>query len=247
MSVRMKPFVLFIVGSLIATAPDALGDCCFVAAQQGAVVPGAARVPETTVVASGLPPEQVPNSPAAAVAAAKPQALPAIEALLRLDDTLASARASLGEANVVLRQLDGSEGETFVGWVLYPGDPARSIDVFLDDAGEHPLILRVRGSVGAWTRADGVHLGMSSVELQALNGKPFGFSGFGWDLGGIVTNWRGGRLDPENWAGSGVTLCPPPEQDIDDYPSGDREYASDDPSMRGRPLRVCQFGAVVGK
>lgn len=48
---------------------------------------------------------------------------------------------------------------------------------------------------GKWKSCTGVYLGMSTDDLQKLNGRPFKFSGFGWDYGGGVFGWDGGTLD----------------------------------------------------
>lgn len=168
-----------------------------------------------------------------------------IESLLRPDDTLASAQERLGVTAVEARELDGAEGETFQGWVLYPADPKRSIDVILDDAGAHPVALRVRGDAsGTWARADGVRIGMDSDALQALNGRAFEFSGFDWDYGGNVLDWKGGRLDPGDAPSGSVGLCPP-EHAPTDYPAGDQAFLSSDPRMRAHPARVCEFMVVI--
>ena len=187
-----------------------------------------------------------PASPKPAPVPEMPKApMPAIESLLKPDDTLASAQARLGAANVVARELDGAEGETFHGWVVYPDDPKRSIEVVLDEDGVHPEAIRVSSEEAtAWMRSDGVRIGMSSVELQTLNGKPFDFSGFDWDYGGSVLDWHGGKLDPGNAPRGGVSLCPP-EKVSEDYPTGDATFSSSDPKMLANPAHVCEFVVVV--
>ncbi len=170
-----------------------------------------------------------------------------MESLLRPDDTLASAQERLGATAVEARELDGPEGETFQGWVLYPGDPKRSIDVILDDAGAHPIALRVRGdAAGAWTRADGVRIGLDSGALQALNGTAFEFSGFDWDYGGYVLDWKGGKLDPGDAPRGSVGLCPP-ENAPTDYPAGDQAFLSSDPKLLSHPAHVCEFMVVIAR
>lgn len=47
----------------------------------------------------------------------------------------------------------------------------------------------------SWTSRTGVKLGMTTDELEKLNGRPFAFSGFGWDYGGGVMDWKGGALE----------------------------------------------------
>jgi hypothetical protein len=54
-----------------------------------------------------------------------------------------------------------------------------------------------------WQSSSGVKLGMTTDELEKLNGKSFSFSGFDWDYGGGVMGWNGGRLDKQ---GVSVTL-----------------------------------------
>lgn len=53
----------------------------------------------------------------------------------------------------------------------------------------------IRNAGGQWHTAQGVKVGMSLGELQKINGKPFNFTGFGWDYGGYVGGWEGGKLD----------------------------------------------------
>ena len=180
-----------------------------------------------------------------------------LEALLRADDTLESAQSRLGEKNLVARTLQGAEGETFAGWVLFPDDPERMATVYLDEAGMHPSLIQVEGDVTrwqrddrsnarpAWRRKDGVHLGMTSAELEKLNGRPFGFYGFEWDYGGTISEWHGGKLGPGSEGFGPVTLCMPDVAEgqalPDDYPSGDSEFESDHRAMRTHPAIVCRF------
>lgn len=196
--------------------------------------------------------EQAPTTPAAAVPAAptseaaKPSAPPpAIEALtlatlIRTDDTLVSAQKRLGDANVVARELDGAEGETFPGWMLYPDDPARTVEVFLDESGAHPAMLRIRSETSTWTRADGIRIGLTTNELQAMNGKPFEFTGFDWDYGGAITDWHGGKLAPGERHAGAIRLCPP-EETPDGYPSGDSSFQSDLDVVVAHPPIVCEY------
>ena len=190
-----------------------------------------------------------------AVTDAAPEAatdFPAIEQLLRADDTLASAQARLGADQVVTRILPGAEGEDYEAWVLYPQDPERQAVASLDDAGEHPVAIVVENdatdATSAWMRADGVRLGLSSTELETLNGGPFAFYGFGWDYGGTISDWRGGRLDPGADRVAPAALCAPvfPEgAEPDGYPTGDSEFSSDLAVLRAHPPTVCRFVVEV--
>lgn len=188
--------------------------------------------------------EQAPEP--IAVEADAPGEDAALEGLLRRGDTLATAKARLGQDNVQARALDGAEGETFNGWLLYPDDPDRSIEIALDASGKHPVAMLLRGQYSAWTRGDGVRIGMTSAELQELNGRPFGFIGFGWDYGGAVIDWRRGELDAGDGPRGSVALCPPDEAP-EDYPSGESTYSSDDPRLIAHPAVVCQYNLDIAK
>jgi hypothetical protein len=191
-------------------------------------------------------------SPASPTPAPPPAPDPAggarIDDLVRADDTLDSLRARLGTDNVRPDTLPGAEGETMSGWTLYPDDPTRRLAVYLDDTGAKPLMLLAGEGATAWSRADGVRIGLSTLELAQLNGGPFGFMGFDWDYGGVVTDWRGGRLAPDGASAGPVTLCPPDTADgapLEDYPIGDSEFGSDDPRILMNPARVCEFGVNI--
>jgi hypothetical protein len=49
-----------------------------------------------------------------------------------------------------------------------------------------------------WISREGLRLGMRLSEIVALNGKTFTMTGIGWDLGGTVMSWEGGKLDKKN-------------------------------------------------
>ncbi len=54
-----------------------------------------------------------------------------------------------------------------------------------------------------WTSSRGIKVGMTTDELQELNGKSFIFSGFGWDYGGSIIDWKEGKLSTP---GLGIAL-----------------------------------------
>ena len=49
-----------------------------------------------------------------------------------------------------------------------------------------------------WVSREGLRMGMKLSEVVALNGKTFTMTGIGWDLGGTVMSWEGGKLDKKN-------------------------------------------------
>lgn len=201
--------------------------------QPQSAAPAAAPAKDPPPAAAAVPP-----SPAAAPPQGSTE--PPLETLVARSDTLATLQARLGTSNVATQLLAGAEGDTIAGWWLYPGDPTRTLEVYLDDSGAHPDTLVARDHSTHWTRADGVRIGMTVPELAALNGGPFAFTGFDWDYGGMVTDWRGGKLDPGAAEHGSVGLCPPADTP-DDYPTGDGTFSSEDPRLPAAVPTVCEY------
>ena len=92
-----------------------------------------------------------------------------------------------------------------------------------------------------WHTEGGVKLGLSLKELERINGGPFTLSGFGWDYGGTVGTWEGGKLSlalPAARHNVVIRLFPPRER-FDDLTaaeqtavSGDQTLDSDHPVMQ---------------
>ncbi|WP_363797969.1 hypothetical protein ABU614_22695 [Lysobacter firmicutimachus] len=162
-------------------------------------------------------------------------------------------RRLFGSANVTIDdRLPGPEGEPFRGVVLFDGDPSRRAVLHYQD--EQKLqglaVVEVREPTTRWRLDNGVAIGQSLADLVRRNGKPIRFSGLGWDYGGTVTDWNGGKLG----SGEGDAVMrharldfqPQAGRDdgVDAVPSGDSEYASDDPTYprQGELLRVIEIG-----
>lgn len=90
-----------------------------------------------------------------------------------------------------------------------------------------------------WISASGVKLGMTTDELEKLNGKPFTFSGFGWDYGGGIMSWNDGKLEK---FGIGVTLTDGMDDKVSDEELneilGDQEVSSDNAVVKKTQPRV---------
>lgn len=46
-----------------------------------------------------------------------------------------------------------------------------------------------------WKTDNNISIGTSLKELEKINEKHFTITGFGWDYGGTVVNWNGGKLE----------------------------------------------------
>lgn len=123
------------------------------------------------------------------------------------DDTERSLKQRFGQ-NAVVQDLPGAEGEQYKGLVLFPKARDRRIEVaFTDDKAKRAsgLTLRDVGKTSLWS-VGGVTIGSSLADVQKANGKPFLVSGFEWDYGGFVTDWKGGALGRPLQGGCTVTI-----------------------------------------
>lgn len=167
--------------------------------------------------------------------------------LLRKDSSLEELRLRFGKSNVAVETIDGAEGETARGIVLFGADPLRRAEIFVQDEATLRGIstVRVSGTESRWRLDNGLYLGMSLAALVAANGKPISFSGLAWDYGGGIRNWHGGRLAPREGDTVFRAVMLTPGDTIEDggIPLGESEFRSDDPRYprQGEFLRVGQL------
>jgi hypothetical protein len=157
--------------------------------------------------------------------------------------------ARFGEENVREETFDGAEGiGTDPVLVVFPDDPAKRLELVLDaDDKDAPIReLRASGSTSLWHDASGLRPGMTLAELAALNGAPLSFYGLGWDYGGTVQDWHGGKL--ANAVGNPlfrrVTLGARDGAADARLPQGDGSFRSDDAAWPGigKDLVVAELG-----
>jgi len=137
------------------------------------------------------------------------------------------------------------EGASEPGTLVFPNDPARRIEILWHDEKQQrrPALIRV-GAGALWhfratddPGADGATLGVGTplAAVEAANGRPFTLSGFEWDYGGFVTDWRGGRLATPP-GGCLLSLQFEPGPPVSDAASravgGDRPFSSASRAMR---------------
>lgn len=195
------------------------------------------------------PRHQTADGPAPAARASGPPTLgnattptATLDTVVRPGDTFETLLARHGAGSLVRKTLPGAEGTDFEGWVLFANDRARRIEIVPDDSARHPTLVIVREG-STWGRADGVRIGIDTRELERLNGGAFAFAGFDWDYGGLVMDWKGGRLERGRFVGP-VRLCPPAARP-DDYPIGDGEFLSSLPIVQRHPAIVCEVGVAL--
>ncbi len=147
--------------------------------------------------------------------------------------------ANFGAKNVKQEKITLAEGEERPGTVIYPDKPKwRATVVWRDQKkrdGAELIIISDKPS--SWRLSSGITTGTTLVELEKLNGKPFKFLGFDWDMGGNVVSWNGGKLEKELKSKSGkvsigVQLLPPAGKETPNGLSGDKEISSSDARAR---------------
>jgi len=113
-----------------------------------------------------------------------------------------------GRRNVRRAKVEIGEGERQSGAVIYPDDPAKTIEVIWKDVHRrrHPERIQLTGKQSVWRTRQGISLGTSLKELERINGRPFVLMGFGWDYAGTVVSWNGGELEKEFEKGGRITL-----------------------------------------
>ncbi|GAB3518766.1 hypothetical protein [Emticicia fontis] len=108
----------------------------------------------------------------------------------------------LGAANISAHDtVYGAEGMFSIGTILYKGTPNEAHIVWKDTVNfKKPEFVEIgfvepgKENQVKWYTTNGVKVGTKLTELEQINGKPFNFSGFGWDYGGSVVDWNGGKL-----------------------------------------------------
>jgi hypothetical protein len=168
----------------------------------------------------------------------------------RADMDLAALRQRFGADAVLEQEVPLGEGQTEPGAVIHPDDPTRRAYVYFIDGNTAGAItaIHIRDAGSRWTGPMGLRLGMTTLDLERLNGKPFRFLGFDWDYGGYISNWTEGALSTALLAPGqlSVRLSPPEPAEgaelPDGYPSGDAEFTSDIPPVREQPPVVTEMG-----
>jgi len=93
------------------------------------------------------------------------------------------------------------EGYFEIGTILFKGTPNELQILWKDTTNfKNPANLMIGRNAESnptqtqWNTNTGIKIGTTLKELEQINGKAFKFMGFGWDYGGSVANWNGGKL-----------------------------------------------------
>jgi hypothetical protein len=153
-----------------------------------------------------------------------------------------------GAGNVSTEAVSLGEGFVSTGTVLFPTDSTRRVEIaWKDTAGQHmPLFVRIRGDSSAWETPQGLTLGLSLLDVERLNGRPFQLFGFAFDGSGFVSSWSGGTLDGASSATCSMrarldpTVEGPEAEQWFQQLQGEKEFSSDHPGMLALNPRVVE-------
>lgn len=130
-----------------------------------------------------------------------------LEDILQCVD-LKGLEAKYGAKNVQKEALVQTGDGDFKVTKLFPNTP-KEVEIYWKDGEEYKKIQDavVKGGfsktsdvapTSIWESKEGLRLGMKMSEVIALNGKNFTITGLGWDLGGNIVSWEGGKMANKN-------------------------------------------------
>lgn len=108
--------------------------------------------------------------------------------------TAVNIAADFGQANVVTGNVISPDGSQAPGIVLLPNDPALSLEIAFKDPIAMAQPKRVAFTESSAWSVNGIAIGSSVADVERANGRPFRIQGFGGNAGGVVADWRGGKL-----------------------------------------------------
>lgn len=105
-----------------------------------------------------------------------------------------------GKANIKNERICGAECIDSVDvTILFGGTKNESIIYWKDSAYLREIsFIESYNDSASWHTSAGISMGSGLQELLKLNEKKIGFYGFGWDYGGTIISYNGGKLDGSN-------------------------------------------------
>jgi hypothetical protein len=142
--------------------------------------------------------------------------------------------SAFGAGNVTFREIANVEGDRIPASVVFPDDPSRRLSIiWMNSEARRELSAIWIDGESQWAGIGSIRLGMSIDQVEALNRKPFKLTGFGWDYGGTVTDWKGGAMARlSGGCRMSLRFTPKPERLEDDYIEGEQQFPSDEPGIR---------------
>lgn len=129
------------------------------------------------------------------------------EKVLVMNDFLIVPGKNVGRVKIgsTIGDLETTFGKEFIQKreIYMEGDPYPGLVIFRDSQLELECTLGKNDQVSAiyirqpgapWKTNEGIKIGTTLKELVKLNGRELSFSGWGWDYGGVIADYKGGEL-----------------------------------------------------
>jgi hypothetical protein len=196
------------------------------------------------VACQPIEPAPADTAPAPAAPVASPQELKlGCAAPFGADATGASLASVFGAENLVAEKQPATDGITLDIVAIYPNDPKKRIAVQFQNVEARTGLIsaEVKNLESQWVGPGDIQTGENIQAVEAANGAPFELHGFGWDYGGYVADWKGGKLAAP--APKCRTLMRFESSSSDPAVVGDGPpKASNLPAMQAAAPRVVSFG-----
>jgi len=163
---------------------------------------------------------------------------------VRIGDDYDDLVIAFGKENVEKSEIYFAEGNSADGFIVYRDTPDEIQCTYSPAiAGIDMIFIRRPG--GKWKTQEGIGVGTPLDSLVKMNGKPITFFGFGWDYGGQVTGYNGGRLEKLN--GISLSLGEPSSlEGLDDF-MGDVQVSTTDRRILKRGVKVAEILITSGE
>lgn len=168
------------------------------------------------------------------------------EGPFRPDASAASLAKQFGARNVVNSDIDVGEGLTEPGAIIFGTSSMDRVEVLWLEPEAARRLRRVSvrqpttsRPASQWRTSGGLALGTHLRDVERLNGRVFQLAGFGWDYGGTVMSWAGGKFDTDQPSAcrtrarftTGESLTEEHQRWRRDV-IGDRDFSSGHPAMQ---------------
>jgi hypothetical protein len=164
--------------------------------------------------------------------------------------THADLIALFGATNVVDEEVTVTDVGPDRGSVIFKNRPFDSVTVVWSSGGKISVVVPCLvqwpdPKKCHWHTSEGITFGTTLKTLENLNGQAFDVAGFGWDYGGTVLDWKGGRLVPLRATSCGQVVVRleahpenPSQKRVYDQFIGDRPFLSSMPGVQTLNPRV---------
>jgi hypothetical protein len=119
-----------------------------------------------------------------------------------------------GKENVTPTTIQSVE-YSYLGTSVYKGTENELQIIWKTQKRESPSEIIVDSKNTKWHTVSGITIGTTLDELIKLNGRDFEIHGFGWDYGGYIKSWEGGKLDKDHKIGKDILIELGTENQID--------------------------------